>query len=147
MPADINPDIPLALDSRYIDSLRAKGFMVRMMLQKPVMLDVTLPANTGKKMADVKDDLLHAAKNIVWLNLSGNNFNDGDLAVLKQMPNLEKLRLDNNPVGDAVTIDLTGLKHLEAVNLDGTNVTQVGLGILKQNTSIKRVYSWKPVPK
>jgi len=139
----INPDIPLTLDNTFITNLRAKGFMVRVMLQKPVMLDVTLPANTGKKMADLKDDLLRVAKNTVWLNLSGNNFNDGDMAVLQQMNNLEKLRLENNPVGDGVANSLVALKHLEAVNLNYTNITQAGLDALKKNTAIKRVYSWK----
>ncbi len=139
----INPEIPPNLDNTFIESLRAKGFMVRVMLQKPVMLDVTLPANAGKKMADIKDDLLHVAKNIVWLNLSRNNFNDGDMAILKQLPNLEKLRLENNPIGDGVVGDLTVLQHLDAVNLNETNITQAGLDALTKNTAIKRVYSWK----
>ena len=137
----INTNIPASLDNRLVENLRSKGFMVRLMLQKPVMLDVTLPANTGIKMSAVEGDLLKIAPNIVWLNLSNNNFTEADLAILKQMPNLEKLRLENNPVSDGIAGNLVALKYLEAVNLNDTKVTQAAIDKLKQNTAIKRVYS------
>lgn len=143
----LNPNIPVSIDSKFIDNLRSKGFMVRLMLQKPVMLDVTLPANAGIKMAAVKEDLLKAAANIVWLNLANNNFTEADLTILKQMPNLEKLRLENNPIGDGITDYIVYLKHLEAVNLNDTKVTQAGINKLRQNTAIKRVYSWHTAAK
>lgn len=143
----LNPNIPVNIDNKFIDNLRSKGFMVRLMLQKPVMLDVTLPANAGIKMAAVKEDLLKAAANIVWLNLANNNFTEADLTILKQMPNLEKLRLENNPFGDGITDDIISLKHLEAVNLNDTKITQAGIDKLRQNTAIKRVYSWHTAAK
>lgn len=138
----VNPDIPLTVDSALIGKLRASGLMVRMMLKRPVMLDITLPARSGLKMADFKRELLALSKNIIWLNLSANNFSDADLAVLKSFSNLEKLRIDKNPVTDRISNDLITLKHLEAVNLNQTQITGDALTTLKKNPAIKRVYTW-----
>jgi hypothetical protein len=42
---------------------------------------------------------------------------------------------------------LTGLQHLEALNLNETSITAAGLEKLKSMTALKRVYSWKGVEK
>ncbi|HVU53713.1 MAG TPA: c-type cytochrome domain-containing protein [Puia sp.] len=139
-PQHINPEIPATVAVSLIDNLRKKGWMVRVMLQKPVMLDLTLPAGAAKR--SIQQDLTGMEKNIIWLNLSGNNFTDTDLAFLKQLSNLEKLRLEKNPLTDAIADDLTGLHHLEAVNLNETKLTGNGLDRLRTNPSIKRIYTW-----
>src|SRR6218665_1026943 len=72
------PDIPLTADTLSISRLRKKGVMIRFMLKNPVMLDVALPAASGIKAAELKNDMMSLAKNIIWLNLSSNNFTDGD---------------------------------------------------------------------
>lgn len=138
----INPDIPLLADTLRVNHLRAKGLMVRIMLKKPLMLDVTLPANSGVKIAGIKDDLAPLAKNIIWLNLSGNNFTDSDLTLLKSFTNLEKLRIEKNPVTDGVSNDLVSLKHLQAVNLNETKITGQAVANLQKNPAIKRIYTW-----
>jgi len=143
----INPDIPQTADTAVMQKLRNNGLMVRVMLQKPVMLDITLPAGSGKKMADIKDDLKLLAKNIVWLNLSGNGFTDKDLDFLNQFTNIEKLRLEGNPVSDGITEQLMALPHLEALNLNETNITSEGLGKLEKNPALKRIYTWKTAVK
>ncbi len=139
----VNPDIPPTADKAVIERLRNNGLTVRYMLQKPVMLDVTLPAGSGKKITDLKEDLKLIAKNIVWLNLSGNSFTDKDLDFLHAFTNIEKLRLDDNAVSDNITEQLVSLTHLEAVNLNETKITNDGIEKLKKNTSIKRIYTWK----
>ena len=106
------------------------------------MLDITLPANSGIKIADIKSDLMPLAKNIIWLNLSGNNFTDNDLAILRSFINLEKLRIEKNPVTDGISNDLISLKHLEAVNLNETKITDLTVANLKKNPGIKRIYTW-----
>jgi hypothetical protein len=40
------------------------------------------------------------------------------------MSNLEKLRLEGNPVTDAVCESMKVLKHLEVVNVVGTGVSE-----------------------
>ncbi|NQX38784.1 hypothetical protein HQN84_07980 [Pedobacter steynii] len=139
----INPDLPLVVDTTHITSLRKKGVRVRMMLNKPVMLDITLPPKSGIKMADVKPEMLRLAKNIVWLNFSDNELTDQQLDFLPALTNLEKLRLDKNPVTDQLSDYLVSLKHIEAVNLNETKITDATTLKLKKNPSIQRVYSWK----
>jgi len=116
--------------------------MVRVMLRKPLMLDVTLPAGPGIKAMEFKNDVMPFAKNIIWLNISGNNFTDGDLSFLKLFTNVEKLRLEKNPLTDQVSNNLIALKHLEAVNLNETKITDAAVINLKKNPAIKRIYTW-----
>lgn len=137
----INPAIPASLDMQLVEALRRKGLTVRVMLQHPVMLDVTLPAGSGKQIADIREDLLRVGPHIVWLNLSDNRLTENDLGFLKQLPNLEKLRLEKNPVGDGISDHIAGLKHLEAVNLNETRITKVCVNKL-EGTGIKRLYTW-----
>lgn len=139
----ISPDIPLTTDTLPISRLRKNGVMVRFMLKKPVMLDITLPANSGIKAAEFKNDMMPLAKNIIWLNLSSNNFTDSDLSFLSSFTNLEKLRLEKNPLTDQITHSLVTLKHLEAVNLNETKITDAAVIHLKKNRAIKNIYTWR----
>lgn len=139
----INPAIPASLDMQPVESLRKKGLMVRVMLQHPVMLDVTLPAGSGKRIDDIKDDLLKVAPNVIWLNLSDNGLREDDLGFLKQLVNLEKLRLEGNPIGDGISGYIAPLQHLEAVNLNETKISMVCINKLNGHPSIKRVYTWR----
>ena len=137
----VNPDIPAHIDTMHVGELRKKGLMVRFMLKNPVMLDITLPAASGIKAADFKDHILPLAKNIIWLNLSSNNFIDADLSFLKSFTNLEKLRLENNPITDEISNSLSALKHLESVNLNRTKITDAAILNLNKNAAIKRIYT------
>lgn len=139
----INAEIPDTLDMTRVENLRKKGLMVRVLLQKPVMLDVTLPPRSGKKMGDIVNDLKPVVRNIVWLNLSDNGFTENDLGILEHMSNVEKLRLEKNPISDGIGAHLERLKYLEAVNLNETKISPAGLSKLQQNPAIQRVYTWK----
>jgi uncharacterized membrane protein len=143
----INPDIPPVMDRSLVDNLRKKGLMVRVLLQSPLMLDVVLPAGSGMKMARIKDDLVRAGKNIIWLNLSDNGFTENDLGFLKQLPNIKKLRLEKNPISDGISDDVVTLKHLEAINLNETKISSACLAQLVKNPALKRIYTWKTAVK
>lgn len=138
----VNPDLPLEVDTQAVEQLRQLGFNVRYMLKRPVMLDLTLPTQSGKSMAEIQPFLQAVAPSIVWLNLSDNGYSEKDLGWLKACQNLEKLKLAKNPVGDGIVEILAGLKHLEALNL---NETQVSPGTVEklQNAGVKRIYLWK----
>lgn len=144
---NINRDIPMQADTLAMGRLRSRGLMIRLMLKKPMMLDITLPANSGVKIAEIKDDLMVLAKHIVWLNFSANNFTDNDLNILKFFVNMEKLRIEKNPVTDELSKYLVGLKHMEAVNLNETKITGLGVRNLKKNPAIKRIYTRETVGK
>ncbi|MBA4057486.1 MAG: hypothetical protein C0490_22415 [Marivirga sp.] len=140
---EINPGIPNDFDLALIDNLRNKGVTVRVMLHRPVMLDITVAAGSKEKISSVSDDLKVIAKNVIWLNLSDNGLTESDLSFLPMMINLEKLRLEKNPIGDGIADHLYALNHLDAVNLNETRITYACLDKLKQMPSLKRVYSWK----
>jgi hypothetical protein len=139
----INENIPQTVDTKLVENLRNKGLVVRVMLQKPVMLDVTLPAQSGIKMAVIANDLTAVAKNIIWLNLSDNGFTDGDLKILSQMANVEKIRIEKNPITDGICNHLEGLNYLEAINLNETKISATCVNSLRQSGTIKRIYTWK----
>jgi hypothetical protein len=141
----INENIPQMLDLKLVEKLREKGLVVRVMFQKPVMLDVTLPPRSGIKMENIIDELRPVVKNIIWLNLSDNDFTDGDLEILMQMSNVEKIRLEKNPISDGIYEYLEGLKYLETLNLNETKVTEASVNRLRQNPTVKRIYTWKTV--
>ncbi len=137
----VNPDLPLEVDTQAVEQLRQLGFNVRYMLKRPVMLDLTLPAQMGKSKAEIQPSLQAVATSIVWLNLSDNGFSEKDLGWLKACQNLEKLKLAKNPIGDGIVEILAGLKHLEALNLNETEVSASAVERL-QNAGIKRIYHW-----
>lgn len=135
--------IPDTLNMRWVENLRNQGVVVRVMLHQPVMLDVTLPPRSGAKRKDVLKALEPVVQNIIWLNLSDNGFTEHELSILSDMTNLEKLRLEKNPVSDGISDHLTNLKHLEAVNLNETKITAACLDKLHDNEAIKRIYTWR----
>jgi hypothetical protein len=139
----LNEDIPDSVNMSLVNNLRKKGLSVRVMFQNPVMLDVTLPSKSGRRMSEIEDDLKSVAQSVIWLNLSDNNFTERELGILQYMPNLEKVRLEKNPVSDSIGFYLENLKHLRAVNLNETKVTSACVARLKKNPAIRRIYTWK----
>jgi hypothetical protein len=139
----INGNIPDTVNMTLVSDLRTKGLVVRTMLQDPLMLDVTLPARSGKKIAEITEALKPLAGNIIMLNLSDNNLTENDLGILELMSNLQKLRLEKNPISDSISNHLVGLQYLEAVNLNETKIGPACLDKLRNNPSIKRIYTWR----
>jgi uncharacterized membrane protein len=138
-----NPDIPVFINLKLLDSLRNLGLNIRVMQHQPLMLDISLPEGNGKQIALIKPGLKSIAMNVIWLNLSGNDLTDTELDFLPLLINLEKLRLEKNPVSDKLIPLLIDLKHLEAVNLNETGLSKAGVEQLKKMPSLKRVYEWK----
>jgi uncharacterized membrane protein len=143
----INPAVPRFADTISVANLRRQGWKVRWMMKQPAMLDIAKPARATSSIADAQKDLERLSKNIIWLNVSDNQLTDKDLVFLGQLTNLEKLRLEKNPVTDAVCAQLQSLSHLEAVNLNETKVSMHGVELLRKNTAVKRIYNWAPQTK
>jgi hypothetical protein len=138
-----NPNIPGFSNLKLLDSLRNLGLNIRIMQHQPLMLDITLPEDKGIQITSIKSALKAIAKNVIWLNLSGCNLSDKDLDFLPLLINLEKLRLEKNPITDATIPHISTLKHLEAVNVNETSLSRAGVEQLKEIPSVKRVYEWK----
>lgn len=144
--ANINPEIPQSVSLGAIEKAKEAGFTIRMMLQKPAMLDVKLSSNAhmSPKELETKLALLKPfAKNIILLNLSELAINDTQLSILKECINLEKLRIEKNPIGDATVNHLASLKHLQSVNFYKTSLSKTGLANLAKLPSIRSIYAFQ----
>lgn len=139
--AKLNPTLPQSVDTKAVEHLRELGLNVRYMFKKPVMLDISLPTQSGLAPAVLDSALQTLAPAVVWLNLADNGFKEADLQILAKCKNLEKLRLEKNPIGDGILELVQDLKHLEAINLNETQVNAAAIEQLK-NAGIKRVYAW-----
>jgi hypothetical protein len=144
--ATINPEIPKTADLAAIEKARESGFTIRIMLQNPMMLDVKLAPNKTFTTTEINGKLQllkPIAKNIILLNLSELALNDAQLAFLKECSNLEKLRIEKNPIGDATVSHLAQLKHLQAANFYQTNLSKIGLQNLSKLPSIRSIYAFQ----
>ena len=65
------------------------------------------------------------------VNLSGTRASDNDLLLLRSMPQLERLYLDNTPITDKGVLFLHELKNLKYLSLKGTGVGEKSIEDLK----------------
>jgi Leucine-rich repeat (LRR) protein len=86
---------------------------------------------------------LKVKDNILWLNVSGTKVSDNDIETISQFTNLERLRLDANPLTDKGIGKLTGLNRLQSLNVNETNITNDCIGLFGKLVSLKRVYAVK----
>ena len=98
----------------------------------------------GKDVFSTKalEELLPLKQQIIELNLQKLPVKDGDLAVIKQFINLEKLNLNYTDVTDKGMTDLTGLKKLKEVSLSGTSIVYPGLEKIIRLPELTSVFIW-----
>ncbi|MBC7569229.1 MAG: hypothetical protein H7319_05790 [Spirosoma sp.] len=137
-----NPAIPMTGDTARITAARSQGFVIRIMNHKPLMLDVTWPKKTGQPVVDLAV-LTPLAKHIIWLNLSDLNLTDSQLKAVTQYSNLEKLRVEKNPISNEFLRSIAGLSYLQALNVYGTHITSAGLTALKDMKRLEKIYAWQ----
>ncbi len=137
-----NPAIPMTGDTARITAARSQGFVIRIMNHKPLMLDVTWSKKADQPMADLAV-LTPLAKHIIWLNLSDLNLTDRALKAVVQYSNLEKLRVEKNPIGNEFLRTITGLAHLQTLNVYGTRITSAGLPTLRNMKRLEKIYAWQ----
>jgi len=136
------PSIPI--DS--IKELSALGFTIRPVLGDYQLVDVTLnklPKNVFASTKDRLDRLKSIKSQIIWLNLSGQEVQDEDLGFLQGLSNLQRLRLENNPISEKGFKGLESLNKLESLNLYNTKVTKEILKTVALLPNLKKVYLWQ----
>ena len=80
---------------------------------------------------------------IVWLNIANCDLTDERLDILSSFVNLEKLRLEHNPISNEGLSQVGSLSFLNALNLNETQVTIKGLEQTEGLTKLKNIYVWK----
>jgi uncharacterized membrane protein/uncharacterized protein (UPF0335 family) len=134
--------VPDTVDMQAIERLRKKGFNVRIMLKRPVLLDVSLSSGSRERFVSAINELNAVSKNIIWLNISNNQLTNEDVRLISSMKNIEKLRLEKNNISDNICEVLKDLTKLEAVNLNDTKVSKQCIDALTKQPSIKHIYSY-----
>lgn len=102
------------------------------------------PAAVGNPISTEQLQALQGAKEqIAWINFSRSELKDEDIQVLASMPNLTKVRLELNPIGDEAVKHLADLEHLEYLNLYGTKVTDASIPVFEKMKGLKKLYLWQ----
>ncbi|WP_273447810.1 c-type cytochrome domain-containing protein [Neolewinella agarilytica] len=84
-----------------------------------------------------------APEQISYLSLDRLPFDDAQLEPLARFPNLNRLRLNGTAVSPKTVERLKGLRHLESLNLYGTEVDDRIFEHLASYPALKRLYLWQ----
>jgi uncharacterized membrane protein len=132
-----------AVSKEVLNKLKGAGFVIKHLNYKPDLLDVTLPDNNKENITDKLKGLLIVKDNILWLNVAGTSVSDDEMDIISQFKNIERLRLDKNPITNRGIAKLQGLQSVQSLNLYGTSVTKECLPLLRKMQGLKTVYTGK----
>ncbi|WP_373497555.1 DUF2231 domain-containing protein [Aquiflexum sp.] len=135
--------LAVSIDTVHLKALEKMGFRVRVLSHEYGALDVVLPSDAANGQAsDLLKALLPIKDQIYWLSLAGTGIQDADLSQIAQFSNLQRLRVENNPISDSGISALRSLSKLESLNLNGTKVSAAGLEPLAEINSLKSLFLW-----
>ena len=89
-----------------------------------------------KDLTDLKD----IGRQVVSIDLGNSQVKDGDLKTLKQFPHVQKLHLQNIPIGDDGVKQLKDLRFLDVLNLSGTKISTKTLDEVSNWQNLKKLY-------
>ena len=127
-------------DPGKVAKLQEKGFVINPISEDIHFLEAT---PTHSVTLDQLKALSGVQEQISWLNLGKMDIKDAWLNTIGNLPNLTKLRLDNNPITDQGLSHLSQLYHLEVLNLYGTQIGDDGLETIGQLPALKKLYLWQ----
>ena len=87
--------------------------------------------------------LAPVAERVVWLDIGRTQVTDEGMANIGQMPNLERLHLEQTKVTDAGMKHLAALKKLEYLNLYGTGVTAAIFEPMAELRNLRKLFLWE----
>ena len=125
-----------------LKNLRKEGIPVYPLADESPFLQILLSDKKDLTPALLKH-LKEAGENIVQMDLSNTNIDDEMLAIVKDLPHLNRLALDQTSISDKGLANLANLNFLEYLNLYKTQVTDAGLDQLKALPALKSIYLWQ----
>lgn len=134
-------DISAASESK-IQDLREAGFEVYPIAQESPFLDVSWRNETDLDKGILKK-LNKVSEQIIRLNLSNSNLNDDLFSIIKGLPNLQKLNVNNTQITSASLKNLTTHNYLEYLNLYGTKVDDSGIEQVFNLQRLKKLFLWQ----
>ncbi len=142
-PADpLLVDLPPA-DSMAVQALRASGLIVLPISEESPLLQVATTNVADRFGASELASLAPIADYVAWLDLGRSQITDEGLAILREMPHLQRLHMEYTRVGDTALRHLSAIQGLRYLNLVGTNVTDRGLEPLTGLTQLTNLYLWQ----
>ncbi|MCX2718468.1 c-type cytochrome domain-containing protein [Lentiprolixibacter aurantiacus] len=127
-----------SLSEGILKELRNGGFRANYLGENNFLLDVEYG---GDSIGEREIQLLNqVSKNITFLKLSGCKLSDEMLEGLSPIPHLTRADLSKNPLTGHSAAYLMEQLHLEAVNLNDTEIDAEALGKLLSESGIARVY-------
>lgn len=125
-----------------LNDLRALGFTVYPINEHSPLINVSYSRDTLLSTRKL-NKLKKYKENIIALDLSNSNVNDGMLSGLKKFENLQELRLQNTGITSESIEYISQLKILEYLNLYNTKVDNQSLSNINQMASLKSLYLWQ----
>lgn len=129
-----------AVPSEVFTAIQAAGFTIAALAANNNFVDVSFRGELTKAKLQ---ELMAVKEQVTWLNVGNTKIEDDWLSVLSEFPNLTRLRLERNQIGNAGIDHLKDLTHLETLNLYGTQVSDEGLSALEEMKSLHRLFLWQ----
>lgn len=134
-------DISSASESR-IQDLREVGFEVYPVAQESPFLDISWKGNTELDK-DILKKLKKVSEQVIRLNLSNSNLTDDLFAVIKDLPNLQKLSVNKTEITGKALNNLSTHNYLEVLNLYNTKVDDPGIESIFKLQRLKKLFLWQ----
>ena len=127
-----------SLDEGLLGQLRNAGFRANYLGDHNFLLDVEYK---GDSIGEPEIQLLNqVSNNITFLKVSGCKLSDEVFQKLRSIPHLTRADLSKNPLTGNIVAYLTEQLHLDAVNLNGTEMDGETLRSLLSASALSRVY-------
>lgn len=131
------------VDTAAVAALEEAGLNVERVAGDLALLQISASNLKGEFDSETAALLSRVAPQVTWLDLSGTDVEDEELAALTEMVHLTRLELDRTAVSDDGLVHLKHLGNLETLNLYGTKVTDDGLELLLEIPKLRTVYLWQ----
>ena len=128
------------LEDAQLQLLNQNQFSWRTLASDNPLLDIRYQ---GKELTPkALTDLQQIAPYVTWLNFSDLKLDKKAFEVISKMENLTRLYLQKSTFENENLTLLSGLKHIEILNLHSTNVNQSVFEMARQLPTLKTLYLW-----
>ncbi|MCF2947085.1 hypothetical protein L0668_03135 [Paraglaciecola aquimarina] len=132
------PIEPISLQQEI--ALVDAGFVFKTLSQNSNYLMVDLSVKSQDLTENALNALLNISQHVVSLNLRNTHTSDGQLVQIAKLTNLQKLRLEHNPITTQGMQSLVTLANLKSLNLYKTQVDNSVLPLLSEFPVLKSVF-------
>jgi uncharacterized membrane protein len=139
------PEVPAA-SPQALEALRKAGMLARQLSEQSNLLDVSfvMTQNVSRQQRQEQlKTLLEVKEQVYWLDVSNCGLHNEDLKMLGQLPNLTKLNLQKNSIGDGGLAYLQGLKKLEYLNVYQNPLSDESIRDLELLPALKKINLWQ----